>query len=169
MSKIVSLIGIPIKTDKYNREKTMLKYTRLLVEVPIDGPFPENVEFFNEHDMLICEWIPCKCAHCGMYGHTEEVCKKKNATRKEWRRVQQPQPPDTATSNQVPNTRVDSLVLSQRDLQQRKSNINNLQHKFHTTMLFKHWKLKQKYHMRQSYHFRQHYHLILNPMDNIMS
>jgi len=104
LSKIVSLIGIPIKTDKYNREKTMLKYTRLLVEVPIDGPFPENVEFFNEHDMLICEWIPCKCAHCGMYGHTKEVCKKKNATRKEWRRVQQPQPPDTATSNQVPNT-----------------------------------------------------------------
>ncbi|KAJ8419302.1 hypothetical protein Cgig2_023141 [Carnegiea gigantea] len=76
------------------------------VEVPINGPFPEYVEFFNEHDMLIrqqvkFEWTPCKCAHCGMYGHTEEVCKKKNATRKEWRRVQQPQPPDTATSNQV--------------------------------------------------------------------
>ncbi|KAJ8420630.1 hypothetical protein Cgig2_002710 [Carnegiea gigantea] len=32
LSKIDSILGIPIKTDKYTKEKTMLKYARLLIE-----------------------------------------------------------------------------------------------------------------------------------------
>ena len=66
-SKIASTLGIPLKTDRYTKEKTRIKYTRILVEIPIDGPFPEYVDFFNEHDMLIrqqvCyEWLPLKCS-----------------------------------------------------------------------------------------------------------
>ena len=31
------------------------------------------------------EWLPVKCLCCGMDGHKEDVCKKKDGPRKEWR------------------------------------------------------------------------------------
>ena len=48
LSKIGSLIGIPLKTDQYTKMKSMIQYVRLLIEVPIEGPFPDHVDFFNE-------------------------------------------------------------------------------------------------------------------------
>ncbi|KAJ8419993.1 hypothetical protein Cgig2_031557 [Carnegiea gigantea] len=62
------MLGIPLKTDKYTKEKSMLKYARLLVEMPLDGNFPEYIEFVNEKNVLIrqkvkCEWLPLKCSH----------------------------------------------------------------------------------------------------------
>ncbi|KAJ8435470.1 hypothetical protein Cgig2_021103 [Carnegiea gigantea] len=77
LSKLGSLIGIPLKKDRYTKEKTMIKYAQLLIEVPMAGPFPDFIEFFNEHGELIrqsikFEWKPSKCNHCGMYGHLEE-------------------------------------------------------------------------------------------------
>ncbi|KAJ8421923.1 hypothetical protein Cgig2_025978 [Carnegiea gigantea] len=98
LSKIGSLIGIPLKTDCYTKERTMIKYARLMIEVPIEGPFPDFVEFFNDEDILIrqqvqFEWKPIKCTHCSMYGHTEEICKKKVGQRMEWRPVQSKQQP----------------------------------------------------------------------------
>ena len=52
LSKIGSTMGIPIKTDKYTRDRTMLKYARLLIEVNLEGPFPDFVEFINENGVL---------------------------------------------------------------------------------------------------------------------
>jgi len=82
LSKIGSILGRPIKTDKFTRDRQVIRYARLLIEMPIEGPFPEYIEFFNEDGILIrqpvtYEWIPSKCTHCSMLGHTEEVCKKK--------------------------------------------------------------------------------------------
>lgn len=98
LSKIGSLLGIPIKTDKFTKDKQAIRYARLLVEMPIERPFPEHVEFFNEVGVLISqivtyEWVPSKCSDCAMLGHTEDVCKKKGAVRTEWRK--KPQPPPT--------------------------------------------------------------------------
>ena len=95
LSKIGSILGIPIKTDKYTKEKQAIRYARLLVEMTIEGPFPEQIDFFNEEGILIrqsvtYEWIPSKCTHCDMLGHTEAVCKKKGEVRKEWRRIVKP-------------------------------------------------------------------------------
>ena len=52
----------------------MLKYARLLVEMPMDGSFADYIEFANEKDVLIrqkvvYEWLPIKYTHCGMFGH----------------------------------------------------------------------------------------------------
>ncbi|KAJ8421024.1 hypothetical protein Cgig2_020050 [Carnegiea gigantea] len=68
------------------------------VEIPIDGPFRNHIEFFNEDEVLIrqpvtYEWIPAKCSHCAMMGHTEDVCKKKGVIRTEWRKIQKPSTP----------------------------------------------------------------------------
>ena len=71
----------------------MITYARLLIEVPIKGPFLEYVEFFNEHGQLIrqqvqFEWIPAKCTYCNMLVYTSDICKKKPTLRTEWRKVQ---------------------------------------------------------------------------------
>ena len=92
LSKIGSMIGTPIKTDHYTKSKSMIHYARLLIEVPIEGPFPDYVDFFNEKGQLIrqqvqFEWKPIKCTHCHMLGHTHDVCKKKKDARKEWRSI----------------------------------------------------------------------------------
>ncbi|KAJ8427211.1 hypothetical protein Cgig2_015423 [Carnegiea gigantea] len=91
LSKLGSLLGILLKTDMYTKEKSMLRYARLLIEVPMEGPFPEYIEFFNEYGTLIrqqviFEWKPSKCDHCGMFGHLEDACRKKQP-RKEWRPI----------------------------------------------------------------------------------
>ncbi|KAJ8422865.1 LOW QUALITY PROTEIN: hypothetical protein Cgig2_031642 [Carnegiea gigantea] len=53
LSKLGSILGIPLKTGKHTNKKTVLRYARLLVEMPIDGNFPEYIEFANEKDVLI--------------------------------------------------------------------------------------------------------------------
>ena len=68
----------------------MLKYARMLVEMHIDGPFSEYIEFANEKDILLrqkvhYEWLPIKCTYYKMFGHTQELYKKKDTSRKEWR------------------------------------------------------------------------------------
>ncbi|KAJ8432350.1 hypothetical protein Cgig2_021120 [Carnegiea gigantea] len=85
----------PLKTDKLTKDKQVIRYARLLVEMQIDGPFPEYIEFFNEEGVLTRQqvtykWIPSKCTHCTMLGHTEAVCKKKGVVRKEWIRIEKP-------------------------------------------------------------------------------
>ena len=81
LSKIGSMLGIPLKTDKYTKEKSKLKYARLLVEMPLEGYFPDYIEFANEKNVIIrqkvvYEWVPLKCFHYIMFGHTQENCRK---------------------------------------------------------------------------------------------
>ncbi|KAJ8419892.1 hypothetical protein Cgig2_017702 [Carnegiea gigantea] len=97
LSKIGSMVGIPLKTDKYTKEKSMLKYARLLVEMPSVGQFLDYIEFTNEKSALIrqkvnYEWLPLKCSHCKMFGHTQENCRKHDTHKKEWRVRSQVQP-----------------------------------------------------------------------------
>jgi len=97
LSKIGSILGIPLKTDRYTKDKVMIKYARMLIDMSLDGQFPHYIEFFIEEDVLIrqqvhYEWKPIKCTHCKMFGHEEIHCKKKGSTRTEWRSVQKPNP-----------------------------------------------------------------------------
>ena len=90
LSKIGSMLGIPLKTDRFTKDKMMLRYARLLVEMSLDGQFPEFIEFPNEKGVLIrqkvhYEWLPIKCTHCKMFGHSLEDCRKKDPQRREWR------------------------------------------------------------------------------------
>ncbi|KAJ8433453.1 hypothetical protein Cgig2_014494 [Carnegiea gigantea] len=92
LSKLGSILGIPIKTDKYTMEKTRLSYARFLIETPVDEAFPNFINFVNDQDVVVrlqvkYEWKPIKCQHCRMYGHKEDECRKKTIIRKEWRKV----------------------------------------------------------------------------------
>jgi len=88
LNKLGSMLGIPLKTDRYIKDKMMMKYARLLMEMPLDGNFPEFIEFANKKDVLIrqsvkYEWLPIKYTHCRMFGHTQEDYRKKDTQRKE--------------------------------------------------------------------------------------
>ena len=101
LGKIGSIFDIPLKTDKYTKEKSMLKYARLLLKMPLEGLFPEYIEFANEKDVIIrqkvvYEWKPIKCTHCQIFKHTKEACRKLVPQRQEWRA----KVPQAASQNQ---------------------------------------------------------------------
>ncbi|KAJ8419773.1 hypothetical protein Cgig2_002904 [Carnegiea gigantea] len=82
LSKIGSMLGIPIKTDKTTKEKAALSYARLLIEMPVSGPFSDCIDFIFDGDKVVrqfvkYEWKPTKCTHCLMFGHEEQNCTKK--------------------------------------------------------------------------------------------
>jgi len=82
------MLGVPLKTDKFTKDKIMLKCASLLIEMPLVGSFLDYSEFSNEKNVLIrqnvhYEWIPIKCSHCRMFGHIVDHCKKKEPQRRE--------------------------------------------------------------------------------------
>ncbi|KAJ8425200.1 LOW QUALITY PROTEIN: hypothetical protein Cgig2_004322 [Carnegiea gigantea] len=99
LRKIGSILGIPIKTDKYTKEKMGIRYARMLIEMAIGGPFSEFVEFLNEKRILTAS--PLKCNHYAMLGHSGVVYKKKGVLRKDWRLVQQDNSAAAGTTTQL--------------------------------------------------------------------
>ena len=92
LSKLGSMLGIPIKTDKITKEKSTLSYARLLIEMPLNGPFPEHIDFINDWDVVVrqkvtYEWKLTQSSFCQMLGYKELNCRKKGKTRQEWRPV----------------------------------------------------------------------------------
>jgi len=70
LSKLGSMLGIPIKTDKYTKEKTALQFARLLVEMKLTGPFPMHIDFINDKDEVVRQevrygWQPVKSKMLG--------------------------------------------------------------------------------------------------------
>ena len=85
-----SMLRMPIKTDRVTKEKTTLQYPWMLIEMKINEPFPDHIDFINDWAVFVrqdvkYEWQPIKCAHCQMLGHEEVVCRRKTTNRKEWR------------------------------------------------------------------------------------
>ena len=76
-------MGIPLKTNRYTKDKSMLRYARLLIEMQIDRDFLEYVEFANERGLLIrqqvkYQWLPLKCSQYRMFSiHRSTAGKKK--------------------------------------------------------------------------------------------
>jgi len=75
----------------------MLKYVRLLIDMALDAPLPDFIEFINDEEVVIrvlmsYEWKPVKCTHCKMFGHLELDCQKKNKTKLVWQPVQHKEP-----------------------------------------------------------------------------
>ncbi|KAJ8428837.1 hypothetical protein Cgig2_003385 [Carnegiea gigantea] len=90
-------------------DKVLLIRRGLLVEMPLEGYFPDSIEFANEKSVLIrqkviYEWLPLKCSHCKMFGQTQENYRKQDIHRKEWRVKSQVLPQE---QNQ-PSERVES-------------------------------------------------------------
>ncbi|KAJ8424407.1 hypothetical protein Cgig2_031782 [Carnegiea gigantea] len=89
LSKIDSILGIPIKTDRYTKGRLVIKYARLLIEMSLEAHFLITLNSsMTMKQKVRYEWLPLKCTHCHMFGHEETTCKKKGTIRKEWRKIQ---------------------------------------------------------------------------------
>ena len=63
LSKIGSMLGVPLKTDKFTKDRTMLRYAGLLIDIELNEDFSEYIEFASEYNVLIrhpviYEWKP---------------------------------------------------------------------------------------------------------------
>ncbi|KAK4713180.1 hypothetical protein R3W88_019087 [Solanum pinnatisectum] len=100
LSKLGSLIGKPLMVDQNTERKIGLNFARLMLEVDTNVALPDIINFRNEKGQLIeqrviYEWKPTLCTYCKKYGHSEEVCRKKNMPRKENKKKDQPQKEET--------------------------------------------------------------------------
>ncbi|KAJ8419826.1 hypothetical protein Cgig2_029726 [Carnegiea gigantea] len=88
LSKLGSVLGVPIKTDKFTKDKALLRYARLFIEMQLQDSFPDFIDFIKEHNVVVrqkveYEWKPSKCTFCKMFGHTDEECRTKPLPRAE--------------------------------------------------------------------------------------
>ncbi|XP_062086176.1 uncharacterized protein LOC133792286 [Humulus lupulus] len=81
LSALVSTIGKPIMVDKFTKDRSMIKFAKVLVEMDITDDPPFLIHFVNERGQLQeqfveYEWLPIKCSTCKGYGHNAAKCKK---------------------------------------------------------------------------------------------
>ncbi|XP_062118927.1 uncharacterized protein LOC133832628 [Humulus lupulus] len=82
LSALVSTLGKPILVDKVTKDRSMMQFARVLVEIDITDEIPKSIQFLNERDQLMeqfveFEWLPTQCKNCKVYGHTESLCNRK--------------------------------------------------------------------------------------------
>ncbi|XP_062094228.1 uncharacterized protein LOC133800288 [Humulus lupulus] len=80
LSALVSTIGKPIMIDKITKDRSMIKFAQILVDMEISESLPKYISYINERgqvvDQLIdYEWLPTKCSQCKKLGHTDFSCK----------------------------------------------------------------------------------------------
>ena len=99
LSKLASLLGMPIMANKNTVEKNMVPYARVLIEMPTMDSLPKHILFEDETSLIqqqeiIFEWRPMQCAKCKNYGHETEHCKKQEGIMiwrpKQTQKVQEP-------------------------------------------------------------------------------
>ena len=67
--------------DKFTKERSMIRYARILVEMEIIDNPPSVIYFVNEKGQVQeqhveYDWLPTKCNNCKGYGHSMADCKK---------------------------------------------------------------------------------------------
>ncbi|XP_062075185.1 uncharacterized protein LOC133779211 [Humulus lupulus] len=77
---LVSTIGKPIMIDKITKNRSMIKFARILVEMEIADTLPKFISYFNEKGQIMeqiidYEWLPTKCTKCKKLGHSVSSCK----------------------------------------------------------------------------------------------
>jgi len=89
LSKIASMVGVPIMVDSMTQSRNRISYARILVEVnPAD--LPDEVLFEDEKGVvhtqqITYEWKPTHCDNCDKFGHDKKMCRQGlKPVRKEW-------------------------------------------------------------------------------------
>ncbi|XP_016512276.1 uncharacterized protein LOC107829318 [Nicotiana tabacum] len=79
LGRIASLLGKPICTDKLTTECERISYARILVEMDITQPLPEEI-LIKKPDgrswmqRVDFEWKPKFCLDCNKFGHSTGEC-----------------------------------------------------------------------------------------------
>ncbi|XP_062113954.1 uncharacterized protein LOC133824955 [Humulus lupulus] len=67
--------------DKVTKERSMVKFARVLVDVEISDHVQQFISFLNERGQLMeqaieFEWLPTQCSHCKGFGHLDSSCSR---------------------------------------------------------------------------------------------
>jgi len=118
LSKLASILGIPIMADKNTGEKNVVPYASVLIEKPILEKLPKHIHFEDETVIIqtqdiFLEWHPIQCAKCKNYDHEADNCKKQDGTMvcrpKQTQKGQEPRNQNQTTKSvQVGNTRANT-------------------------------------------------------------
>ncbi|XP_062085709.1 uncharacterized protein LOC133791813 [Humulus lupulus] len=84
LDALVSTIEKPIMVDKFTKDRSMIRYARVLVEMEITEDPPFVIYFVNERgqvqeQFVEYEWLPIKCNNCKGFGHNLVDCKKNSS------------------------------------------------------------------------------------------
>ena len=77
---IASTVGIPLHLDTLTENHSRLSFARICVEVDVNCTFPNSalLDLGNgKYSTIRIEypWVPQKCAHCRIFGHSQVKCK----------------------------------------------------------------------------------------------
>ncbi|XP_062094066.1 uncharacterized protein LOC133800110 [Humulus lupulus] len=118
LSALVSTIGKPMMMDKVTKDKSMVKFARVLVDVEISDHIPHCINFINERGQLMeqaieFEWLPTRCSCCKNLGHVASACKLSQEIH--WK-------PKQKAPNSVKEDHGGSTVLIEPSLETRSKN-----------------------------------------------
>ncbi|KAG5577524.1 hypothetical protein H5410_057658 [Solanum commersonii] len=82
LTKIVGLVGNPLRADKATTNRERMTYAKLLVEIPLNQEYPTCIMFENENGNIVeqrveYEWKPVLCTKCKNFGHENSECRRK--------------------------------------------------------------------------------------------
>ena len=74
LSRIASVIGVPLMADDFTTRQARVSFARVLIEVDITKPLPSSIKFVNENGLVVeqkvsFEWVPPFCFNCQVVGH----------------------------------------------------------------------------------------------------
>ncbi|OIT18954.1 PREDICTED: uncharacterized protein LOC109222056 [Nicotiana attenuata] len=80
LSKVASVVGLPMYTDKFTAELNKISYAGVLVKVDITKPLVKNFEIATptgtRQQEILYEWRPKFCVECLHFGHDSFECWK---------------------------------------------------------------------------------------------
>lgn len=105
LERLMTTLGQPIKPDKATAMRNRVKYARYLVEMNIKEEFPNQLEFKNEHGVVVAypveyEWMPKYCDKCKRMGHETAKCKKEEWASKRQKKIWVPKKNQEQTSSE---------------------------------------------------------------------
>lgn len=78
ISRITSVLGSPIKLEKFTEGIIKIAFARVLIEIDKSFKNPNKIPTLNEKDEIIWqevyEWKPSPCSNCSSFGHAENQC-----------------------------------------------------------------------------------------------
>ncbi|OIT40353.1 hypothetical protein A4A49_10437 [Nicotiana attenuata] len=94
LSKLASVVGKPLYTDRITAEMEKVSYARVLVEADISHPLPDSFEIQTPrgiiNQQIEYDWKPKFCCECIRFGHNSNECWLKDKQEMEKEFIEQP-------------------------------------------------------------------------------
>ncbi|OIT32167.1 PREDICTED: uncharacterized protein LOC109207699 [Nicotiana attenuata] len=94
LSKLASVVGKPLYTDRITAEMEKVSYARVLVEADVSHPLPDSFEMQTPrgiiNQQIEHDWKPKYCCDCIRFGHNSNECWMKEKLEKEKEFKEQP-------------------------------------------------------------------------------